>query len=113
MVQALSLLLICQLLGTVIARASGVPIPGPVFGLILLMILLIIRRGPDPGLSTTAQALLRHLGLLFVPAGVGIVNELDVLRTNALALAVALPISTLLALVVTGFGMQFLLRGER
>jgi holin-like protein len=113
MVRALSLLLICQLLGTVIARATGVPIPGPVFGLILLLALLALRRGPDPVLNTTAQGLLRHLGLLFVPAGVAVVNELGVLRANALAIAIALPVSTLLALAVSGLGMQLLLKGER
>lgn len=113
MVRALSLLLICQLLGTVIARATGVPVPGPVFGLVLLLALLIVRRGADPELRGTAQGLLKHLGLLFVPAGVGIVNELGVLRANALAIAIALPISTLLALAATDLGMQFLLRGER
>jgi holin-like protein len=113
MVRALALLLICQLLGTVIARATGVPVPGPVFGLVLLLALLIVRRGPGPELHGTAQGLLKHLGLLFVPAGVGIVNELGVLRANALAIAIALPVSTLLALAATGLGMQFLLRGER
>ena len=113
MVRALSLLLLCQLLGTVIARASGVPIPGPVFGLILLLALLVARSGPDPELHSTAQGLLRHLGLLFVPAGVGVVNELGVLRANALAIAIALPISTLLGLAITGLAMQFLLRSER
>jgi len=113
MVRALSLLLICQLLGTVIAQATGVPIPGPVFGLILLLFILVFRRGPDPALHSTAQGLLRHLGLLFVPAGVAVVNELGVLRANAVAIAVALPVSTLIALAVTGLGMQLLLKGER
>jgi holin-like protein len=113
MVGALSFLLVCQLLGTVIAQAIGVPVPGPVFGLILLLAFLIARRGPQPELKTTAHGLLRHLGLLFVPAGVGIVNELGVLRSNALAVAIAIPISTLLGLAVTGLGMQFLARTDR
>ncbi|MCF3946811.1 CidA/LrgA family protein [Acidiphilium sp. AL] len=113
MIGALSLLLVCQLIGTIVAHAAGWPIPGPVLGLVLLLGLLIRRGGPPPPVHDTAQGLLKQLGLLFVPAGVGIVNELHVLRTDALAIAVAIPVSTLLALGVTGTVMQLLARGDR
>lgn len=113
MIGALSLLLVCQLFGTIIAHAAGWPIPGPVIGLILLLALLVRRGGPSPQVQDTSQGLLRHLGLLFVPAGVGVVNELHVLRADALAIAVAIPVSTLLALGVTGGLMQLLARADR
>jgi holin-like protein len=101
------------LIGTIIAHAAGWPIPGPVLGLVLLLGLLIWRRGPSPGVQATSQGLLRQMGLLFVPAGVGIVNQLHVIRTDALAIAVAIPVSTLLALGVTGWLMQWFARAER
>ncbi|MDD2878153.1 MAG: CidA/LrgA family protein [Acidiphilium sp.] len=113
MVGAITLLLVCQLLGTIIAHAAGWPIPGPVLGLVLLLALLVWRGGPSPALHETSSGLLKQLGLLFVPAGVGIVNELHVLRTDALAIAVAIPVSTLLALGVTGMLMQLFARGDR
>jgi holin-like protein len=101
------------LIGTIIAHAAGWPIPGPVLGLVLLLGLLIWRRGPSPDVQATSQGLLRQMGLLFVPAGVGIVNQLHVIRTDALAIAVAIPVSTLLALGVTGGLMQWFARAER
>lgn len=113
MIGALSVLLVCQLLGTVLAHAAGWPIPGPVLGLVVLLVFLIWRRGPSPELQQTAQGLLRNLGLLFVPAGVGIVAEFGVLRRNALAIAVAIPVSTILALGVTGLLMQLLARADQ
>jgi holin-like protein len=113
MIGAITLLLVCQLIGTIIAHAAGWPIPGPVLGLVLMLIWLMIRRGPSEPMQATSHTLLRNLGLLFVPAGVGIVNELGVLRANALAVAIAIPVSTLLALGVTGALMQFLARSER
>jgi holin-like protein len=113
MVNALCILLTCQLAGTALAVAAGWPIPGPVLGLVFLLLILIWRRGPPPDLHVTAQGLLKQLGLLFVPAGVGIVDELHAIRANALAIAVAVPVSTLLALAVTGLLMQLLLRAER
>ena len=112
MIGALSVLLVCQLIGTVLAHAAGWPIPGPVLGLVVLLGVLIARRGPSGELQQTAQGLLRSLGLLFVPAGVGIITEFGVLRRNALAIAVAIPVSTILALVVTGLLMQALVRAE-
>lgn len=113
MIEALTVLLIFQLIGTIIAHAAGWPIPGPVIGLVLLLGLLAWRGGPSARLHETSQGLLRQLGLLFVPAGVGIVDELHVLKVDALAIAVAVPISTLLALAVTGFLMQLMTKGGR
>jgi holin-like protein len=110
MVRAMTILLLCQLAGTIIQQATGLPIPGPVMGLILLLALLIRTGGPSPDLHDTAGGLLKYLGLLFVPAGVGVVTELPALRENALAICIAIPVSSLLCLIVTGLMMQFLAR---
>ncbi|HET9148827.1 MAG TPA: CidA/LrgA family protein [Acetobacteraceae bacterium] len=113
MIGAFCLLLVCQLAGTVIAHAAGWPVPGPVLGLILLLVLLVIRGGPSTEVHGLAQGLLRNLGLLFVPAGVGIVSEGAVLRENALAIAIAIPVSTVIAFSVTGLVMQYFARADR
>jgi holin-like protein len=105
-------LLLCQLAGTVVQEGTGLPIPGPVMGLVLLLGILVWRGGPDETLRSTANGFLKYLGLLFVPAGVGVVTELHELRANALAIAIAIPVSTILAIAVTGVLMQFLARGS-
>ncbi|HQT63040.1 MAG: CidA/LrgA family protein [Acidocella sp. 20-57-95] len=112
MVRAIMILLLCQLVGTVVQEGTGLPIPGPVMGLVLLIGLLLWRGGPSPELHDTAHGFLKYFGLLFVPAGVGVVTELQVLQANALAIAVAIPVSTILGLVVTGVLMQRLSRSE-
>ena len=113
MLNAVTLLIVCQFIGEVIARGADLPLPGPVIGLVLLLALLMIRGGPPPqDLNTTGGWLLRHFGLLFVPAGVGVITQLDVLGRNWLALLIAVPVSTLLGLVVTGWIMQRLIRDE-
>jgi len=110
MIRALALLLACQLAGEILARALGLPIPGPVIGLALLAAGVLIHArmtGADPSkiesteLGRTAGALLGSLGLLFVPAGVGVVQQLPVVGAYGLALAAALIGSTVLTLVVT------------
>jgi len=106
MLNALTLLVVCQFIGEITARFLGIPLPGPVLGLVLLLALLVWRGGPTPEQEATGHWLLRHFGLLFVPAGVGVVTQFDVLGANWLALLVAIPVSTFLGLAVTGWVMQ-------
>ena len=97
----LLVLLGCQLLGELVADTLGLPVPGPVVGLVLLLVWLQVRRpGEDSGLGRVCGALLRHLQLLFVPAGVGVVQYLSVLAGAAVPLAVGLVVSWVLALAV-------------
>jgi holin-like protein len=108
MLAALTLLLVFQLLGEVIARALSLPIPGPVIGMALLFLTLVIRGGPGEDLRQTASTLLQHLSLLFVPAGTGIVLYGDRLAAEWLPLTVALFGSTALAIVVTALVLRAL-----
>lgn len=110
MLRALALLFTCQLAGEVVVRGLHAPVPGPVLGLVLLALGLALARrfgGPSSdtveatGLGSTAAGLLGVLGVLFVPAGVGLVQHLPLLREYGLALMAALIGSTLITLVVT------------
>jgi len=109
MLPGLFILLACQLVGETIVRALGLPLPGPVLGIILLVSFLAVRQritGQDSASDAThlghaADGLLRYLGLLFVPAGVGIVQSFGLVTANGPALIGALVLSTLLTLVVT------------
>jgi putative effector of murein hydrolase LrgA (UPF0299 family) len=88
-----------------------------VVGLLLLFAGLVVRgrnggTAVGPHLRATAQGLLSNLSLLFVPAGVGVITQLHVLGANLLPIAVAILISTLLGLLVTGWVMQRLSRAE-
>jgi holin-like protein len=110
MLQSLTLLILCQFAGEVITRATNLPLPGPVIGLVLLLVLLVVRGGPDEEMKTTSSGLLRHLLLLFVPAGAGVVTQLDVLGANLLPALAAIIVSTALGLGVTAWVMQRLMR---
>ncbi len=114
MIISLTLILLAQLLGEVAARAAGLPVPGPVIGMSLLLGFLVLRDRTRPastrllppplvdgGLEGTAKGMLAHLSILFVPAGVGIVGRLDVLASHGLALAGVLLVSVTLTLAAT------------
>ncbi len=109
MIGALSLLLVFQLIGEVIARAFDLPIPGPVIGMGLLFIALILRDGPDEQLHRTTSHLLQHLSLLFVPAGAGIMLHFQLMADAWWPLVVALVISTLITIAVTASILRVLI----
>lgn len=107
MIRGLTVLLLLQVVGEIVVDVTGLPVPGPVVGMVLLFGWLQWRRpAADAGTMRAADGLLRHLQLLFVPAGVGIVTHLAVLRTEAVPLGVSLVVSWLAGLVVVGWIVQ-------
>lgn len=110
MIASLCLILLCQLAGEVFVRGLGLPVPGPVVGLMLLLVLLIVRdrfaalaRGPlqDGGVEGASRAMLDNLSLMFVPAGVGVVQRLDLIVDHGVAFLGVLAISVMVTLLVT------------
>lgn len=119
MIHGLAVLLICQLLGEGLAGMTGAPVPGPVIGIVLLVCALAASErstGVDPSVSTrtseAADGLLRHLGLLFVPAGVGIVQHLDLVAHHGWVLTAALLVSTVATLIVSVAVFRWMSKGQ-
>lgn len=111
MIKGLLALLGCQLIGELVVGLTDAPIPGPVIGMVVLFAYLQLRSTPDDaGVVRTGQALLTHLQLLFVPAGVGVVAYVAVLREDALPIGAAVIGSWLLGLAVVGWGTVLLSR---
>ncbi len=110
MILALSLILGFQLTGEVLSRALDLPLPGPVVGLCLLVAGCILRPALANLLRPTAQGLLSHLSLFFVPAGVGVVAHLGVIRDYGIGLAVAIMGSTVLAIAAGALAFEAVAR---
>lgn len=109
----LTVILVCQLAGELIVVGLGLPMPGPVIGMILLFAGLVIRGGIPEGLTRVGDAFLSNLSLLFIPAGVGVVLHVGLIAREAQALGAALLGSTLIAIAVTGLLMHLLTRRQR
>ncbi len=109
MLTALTILLVYQLVGEVVVVALQLPIPGPVIGMAMLFVTLIVRGAVTDDLRETAGGLLRHLSLLFVPAGVGVMAHLGRLSDEWWPIAVSLVVSTLVTIAVTALVMRALL----
>jgi holin-like protein len=107
-IKTFATLLIFQTLGESLAYAFSLPIPGPVIGMLLLFCYLLARPGVADRLAPTTLEFLRHLSLLFVPAGVGIMVHGRRVASEWLPLAVALLLSAVVSLVVTALVLRWM-----
>lgn len=108
MLNYLTLIFGCQLAGELLVTASGLPLPGPVVGMVLLFLFLVVRgRLVSPGvpaqLAAVGDGLLSHLSLLFVPAGVGVMAHFALLEADWIALSTAIIGSSVLTIIVTAY----------
>jgi holin-like protein len=114
---ALAILIGFQLIGEVLRQILHLPLPGPLVGMFLLATALVVRgdghKAPTEigsALVRTANGLIAQMGLLFVPAGVGVIAELAVLRQQWLPILAGLLVSTVLGLAATGLVMHHVSR---
>lgn len=117
MTAAIAGIFLCQLAGEFLCRFFGLPLPGPVVGMGLLFAFLLLRGGQGRNavpntLGASADQLLGHFSLLFVPASVGTMRYFDLLGANALLLAVAILGSSVIAMAVTALTFRYLARGK-
>jgi holin-like protein len=107
MLQALATLLVFQTIGEVLTYALALPIPGPVLGMALLLGFLLVDERALDALRPTCVELLKHLSLLFVPAGVGVMLHATRIADEWVPIVIALVASTALAIVVTALVIQW------
>lgn len=107
MIVGITVLLVFQLIGEVAAYFLGGFVPGPVIGMAMIAVVLTLTGGVKTLQSAhqqtleTSRSILANLGILFVPAGVGIIQHLDLIRDRGFALLAIVLLSTVITLTVT------------
>ena len=109
--QGLALLLLLQIAGEGLTRALGLPFPGPVVGLVLLLVALRWAWIREPA-AAIAEMLLTHLSLLFIPVGVGVITHLGLVSQFGWQLLLVIVLSTWIVLAVTAVVLRRLLRSS-
>lgn len=109
MINTLLILLLYQLIGEVITRTTAIPIPGPVVGMLLLFVTLMVKEPLAATIEPTTQFILQNLTLLYVPAAVGIIVHLPLIQREGAPIILTLLVSSLITLSVTAGLMNFLL----
>ncbi|BCL76134.1 hypothetical protein JHS3_18700 [Jeongeupia sp. HS-3] len=113
MLYGFCVLVLFQLIGEAASTLLHLPLPGPVLGMLLLAVWSVWHRGVDPRLAQVAQGMLGYLGLLFVPAGVGLMTLGPVLRDQGLAMLPVLVLSLVITMAATALTMRAMLNRRR
>lgn len=114
MLQGVFIIFLFQLIGETVQKYFALTVPGPVIGLVLLLLTLLLldKRGAavkvrlEQGLATTSTTLLAHLPLLFVPIGVGVVMHISVLEGHLLAVLAVIFLGTVASIAFSALLMQ-------
>ena len=109
--RGLGWLLILQSMGELLSRGLSLPLPGPVVGMMLLLVALRWAVVREP-VSACADYLLSHLSLLFVPVGVGVMTHLSIVSQYGGRMLLVLVVSTLIGLAVTALLLNYLWRRD-
>lgn len=109
--RGLGWLLILQSMGELLSRGLSLPLPGPVVGMMLLLVALRWAVVREP-VSACADYLLSHLSLLFVPVGVGVMTHLSIVSEYGGRMLLVLVVSTLIGLAVTALLLNYLWRRD-
>lgn len=107
MISGLVQILLFQSLGELVSKFILPTLPGPVIGLVLLIVWLVFRKGISDELALVADGFSQYFGLLFVPAAVGVVLFLPQLKANALAIVSALVGSVILTIATSAIVVRF------
>lgn len=113
MLQSFLILIGCQLAGEVIIKLTNIPVPGAVLGMIILFIALLMKRTVPNDLNITSNALIKYIGLLFVPAGAGISMYLGLIAEEWDVILIASAGSTIITLIICAGVFQFMNKGDR
>ena len=102
------IILTFYMLGNLISYLIGGIIPGSVCGMILLFVALSLRIVKPESVRSVARALTQNMAVLFVPAGVGIMAQYDLIAQNWVGIMTITIVCTLLVLITTGWITQYL-----
>lgn len=113
MLYAVATLFAFQLLGELITRVSGLPLPGALIGTLLLLLALLIRKRLPTSLEAVASVLLQNMMLLFIPVIAGVMLEFDHLRREWLPFVLACVVGAAITFAATALTFRFLLQRQR
>ena len=109
MLEPIFIIFLFQLIGEATEKYFALPVPGPVIGLVLMLVCLLWTRRTDiplvadcrNRLVTTSQHLLGYLSLLFVPIGVGVIMHLQLLEAQLAKIIGVIIIGTISTMAIT------------
>lgn len=107
--QLLIIFLLC-LCGEVVSALIPFAFPASVISLLLLFLLLLFKLIKPEQIADTSDFLLRIMALLFIPAGVAVMEKYELIRNSIVPLIIIVLITTVLTFVITGYTVLFFIK---
>ena len=95
--------------GEIMKYFIPLPIPGSIYGLILMFVLLLAKVIKVEHVKETGEFLIETMPLMFIPAGVGLITSWSQLQPFLVPLLVITVVSTFVVMIVTGKVTDFLI----
>ena len=112
-IKQLTIILSVTLLGEVVKAILPWQIPGSIYGLILLFILLVTGIIRLDSVKETADFLVEIMPVLFIPAAVGLVDLAQELKAMLLPVLFAVGPVTFLVMIVAGKVTDRIIKKEK
>ena len=113
MIRALSILILLQWGGEVLAKGMRLPLPGSLVGMLLLLAWLMTRGRLSQGMQQTSQALLQNLMLLFIPFITGIIAQAKQVSAQWLPFLAACVLGAVVSLIATAWTLRWMLSSRK
>lgn len=104
------IILSIYLLGEIISKGLGLPVPGNIIGMIILLLLLCSNIIKLEKIETISSFFLDHLAFFFIPAGVGLITSFDLIKSSLIEILFICIVATSIVIVVTGLIVQYLIK---
>ncbi|MDF7671865.1 CidA/LrgA family protein [Lactobacillus sp. ESL0701] len=102
-----AILFASQLISEVMPK--NFPVPTPVIGLVLLYVLLTTHVVKLEWVDSFGSALISLISFMFVPSGISIAGNLDIMKAQGVQLVIVILLATIILLVVTAYTTRALL----
>lgn len=106
--KGLLIIILFQLLGEFVSAFLTISIPGPIIGMVLLLVFLFVSGGGHPSIQQLADRLLPLLPLFIIPTSVGVITQWSLVKANFILLSLAVILSFILLFVFTALSMRCL-----
>ncbi|SHJ97969.1 holin-like protein [Clostridium cavendishii DSM 21758] len=110
LLRELLIILAIYFAGEIIAKGLNLPVPGNIIGMILLLILLCTNIVKLNMIETVSKFFLDHLAFFFIPAGVGLLTSIAVIKDSFGRLLLVCTLTTIITIGVTALVVDLMTR---
>lgn len=108
-----TIILLISLVGEMLHAIFPLPIPGSIYGIVILFTLLVSGKLSLDQVKETGKFLVEIMPVMFVPAAVGLMDSWGVIRPSLVSYLLVIVISTILVMGVSGRVTQMIIRRKK